>query len=103
MLAIRIGEKLPARIPLVEMRQLDTQDRRLDRVEPTVERQVDVLILHTRTVVAQDAHAFGHLFGLGDEDPAVPVGAEGLRRVKAEGGTDAEAAGPPALPDRARG
>ena len=65
-LAVGVGQLPAAVVPPVEMRQLDPQHRRLQRVQPVVERGDLVLVLHPLPVVAQDARRVRDLGGIRD-------------------------------------
>ena len=70
--------------PLVEMRQLHAQDRRLELVQARVVADLLVVDLVARAVEAQDARLFGDPLVGGDDHAAVAEAAEVLGREERE-------------------
>src|SRR5581483_3955187 len=64
----------------LEPRQLDAEERRLERVDPEVAAHELVEVLRLRAVRAQDAGPLGEGVVLGREEPRVPEGSEILGR-----------------------
>ena len=50
---VRVGVPAPRRVPAVQVRQLDAEHRRLQRIEPRVGAGDRMVILHALAVVAQ--------------------------------------------------
>src|SRR5579885_2014079 len=90
---IEIGN-LPARfIPLIEMRQLDLEDSRLNRVKTKVMPNQQVMILLGRSMIAQQAHLLSQINIVGNEGSAISSSTEIFSRIKTEAGGFAENSG----------
>ena len=79
------------------MRQLYPENGCLQRVEPPVPGQVNVLVLGPLAVVTHRSNRFGQGRVAGGQRSRVTVRAEVLARVKAEGGKSAHGSCPPSL------
>src|SRR6185437_1786315 len=83
-------------VPAGQPLELGPQDHRLQRVEPAVAADDDVLVLAPAAVVGPDPDRVGEFGVVGDHRAGVAVCAEVLARVEA-GGRDAAEAGLPAV------
>jgi hypothetical protein len=101
MLPIGVGKVAPARVPGIQMGELDSQDRSLDGVKPVVQGQRDVLVLDPLTVIAKLTHGAVHLARVGDQHAAIAEGAQILGGVEAESGAHPKRPGAPASKKRA--
>src|SRR5216684_4945061 len=88
------GHVPAALVPIVETRQFHPQQRSLQRIEPRVESEHFVPVLHARAVVAQNADAVGELSVVRCYCAGIAIRAEVLSRIKAPAGSVAERAGP---------
>src|SRR3954467_9188844 len=90
-LAVHPGDVASRRVPLVEVPELDGEERGLERVEPAVRPDRFVLVLRSRpTVVRDDADPVRQRSVVRDDRAAVAEGAEVLPRIEAEAAGDAE-------------
>ena len=90
----RVG--LSGRRPGVEVRQLDPQDRRLDRVEPAVDADQLVVVPRLHAVDAEQLERFGDVVAGRRQEAAVADPAEVLGGIEAEATQVAETSrGPP--------
>src|SRR4051812_22237024 len=78
------GKGASHRTPLIEMPELDAQDRRLHGVEPLVARHHDVLVLPLLPEVTQHPDAIGNLFVHRDDRSGIPRRAEVLAGIETE-------------------
>ena len=99
-----LGEPLPrfatALVGLVEVAELDVQDRCLEAVETVGAGGHLVVVAGALAVGAEQADLLGDLLVVGDKRAAVAPRPEVLGRVEAEAADVAERAGPLALVDR---
>ena len=93
----------PRLVPGVEVLELDSQQCRLEPVEPIVEAELHVLALDPLAEVAQTAEPAGQQRVVGADSAAVSKRAEVLARVEGEAGGGAERADRPSAVLRAGG
>src|SRR5439155_7543168 len=93
--AVGGGDFASARIPGIQVTQLDAQDRALQAIHPAVPPDDGVLVfLAGPTMVAHLAHSIRQLVVGGDHRPGVTAGPQVLSRVEAEASGVAGGAGP---------
>ena len=97
------GVAVPGLVPVVDVAELGLEHDGLDGVEPAVDALDLVDVLLERAVAGEQAGVPGEFVVVGDDRPAVPVGAEVLAGVEAERPGDAECPGLPALVGREMG
>ena len=95
------SDRCAARIVGIEMRQLRSQDRRLQRIEARIHAGDVADIALAPAIFAQLRDALGERCVVGHHHAAIADGAQILGRIKAEGGDVAEAAEPPVAEPRA--
>src|SRR2546421_12523513 len=91
--AVQLRQPAAARVPGVEITQLDSQHRRLHGIETRVVADLGVYVFRGLTVVTQAAQARGELRVVGSQGAAVAERAEILGRIKAEAADRANTAG----------
>src|SRR4029079_11389109 len=92
------GRETPAGFgPVLQVRQLRSEDRRLERVDPLGEADLDVLVLRRPTVIPQRPDPVEDRAVVAGDRTGVAVRAEVLARVEAEAGEMADAAAAPGV------
>src|SRR5581483_93585 len=87
------GDGAAAGVVVGQARELDAEDRRLDRVEPRVDAGAGADIAVAPAVFADLARRGRETGIAGDDHPAIAERAEILRRIEAEAGDVAPPAG----------
>ena len=82
-LGVARGRLAAAAVPLVEMRQEEAEERRLQLVEARVVADEVEVDLVARAVEREDAQTVGELLVVRDDEPAVAEAEEILRRKEA--------------------
>ena len=82
-LGVPRGSLAATAVPLVEMRQEEAEERRLQLVEPRVVADEVEVDLVARAVEGEDAQSLGELFVVRHDEPAVAEAEEVLRREEA--------------------
>src|SRR6516225_4498386 len=83
-MAIHLSSGAPFNGPLLQMRQLDVQNRCLHRVQPAIVAFYGMMILLTLTVVANHAYSIGKRFVVRRDCPTFPTRAQVLAGVETE-------------------
>ncbi len=98
--ALRIALDVPApRLgPVGQVAELDIENRRLKGIESRVEPRLFVDVLFPLSEISPARQGRGQLRVVGGNRASVPVGAEILSRVEAEGASRPEASGETAVP-----
>src|SRR5215510_3760661 len=102
-LAVRGGDLAAPGVPLRDLRQLVMQDRRLDRVELTVEPDDDVMVLAVLSELAQALHRAIDAVIVGRDGAAVAGRRQVLARMEAPARGRTEAADQPTVDARTDG
>ena len=97
--ATRIGKELHDRLPprpgafgcLIEVAELDGQNRRLQSIEPTIKAQHRIIIFRALTIIAKHPNTLGELRVIGDDSAPVAKCPEIFAGVKTEARRVAEA------------
>src|SRR5437868_11681808 len=89
--------------PVVQVRQLDAQDGRLQRIEPAVKADLAVQIFSCAAVYAQGAQTFGKRVVVCRQESGLAGRAQVLRRIETEATDAAHRTDPTATVFRADG
>jgi hypothetical protein len=91
--AISLGDSRATTVPLVQVGQLDAQERCLHLVEATVDAGHLVMVLLPRPIVPQHAKAIRQVIVVGGDGPAIAKSAEVFAWVKAKAAAVRQGAG----------
>src|SRR6266566_4882059 len=92
------GSLTPLLVPFINVLQLHSQHRGLDRVHARVPAELGMEIALGASMVAQAAHVFGPCGVLCRDDSRITVGAQVLCRIKTERGRNSERSSSPITP-----
>ena len=71
--------------PRLEVLELDRENHRLERVQPTVGPDLVVVVTRLHAVIAEQTHAIGERCVVGGDEPTIARAAQVLRRIEREG------------------